>query len=198
MIDLAPFCAQADDAACRDWMRAPFSIGAHTYATDGRVMVRVPRRPAVPEREPPHGWDRTLKCFDGPGPYVPISVPEQPRPSTDEDRIAFSAHGIDFDAKYLARICTLPGLLVAPCSEPGGGPMPFRFDGGHGLLMPLRADHGLPRGGEITRIAGLVFAYDDETGALIEQLKEELGATSTADVFRKALALARARACVEG
>lgn len=37
----------------------------------------------------------------------------------------------------------------------------------------------------------LSFVADDETVALIEELKKELGATTTAGVFRKTLALAR-------
>jgi hypothetical protein len=37
----------------------------------------------------------------------------------------------------------------------------------------------------------LSFVADEETVALIEDLKRELGATTTAGVFRKALTLAR-------
>lgn len=37
----------------------------------------------------------------------------------------------------------------------------------------------------------LSFVADEETVALIEDLKKELGATTTAGVFRKALTLAR-------
>jgi hypothetical protein len=37
----------------------------------------------------------------------------------------------------------------------------------------------------------LSFVADEETVALIEELKKELGATTTAGVFRKALTLAR-------
>ncbi len=37
----------------------------------------------------------------------------------------------------------------------------------------------------------LSFVADEETVALIEELKKELGATTTAGLFRKALALAR-------
>ena len=37
----------------------------------------------------------------------------------------------------------------------------------------------------------LSFVADDETIAVIEELKKELGAKTTAGVFRKALALAR-------
>lgn len=39
MIDLQQFCAGLDD---RPHLRRPFTKGDYTYATDGRIMVRVP------------------------------------------------------------------------------------------------------------------------------------------------------------
>lgn len=49
-IDLQSFCG-ADDI--RKWLRAPFSGGEFTYATDGRIAVRVPRRSDAPELTDP-------------------------------------------------------------------------------------------------------------------------------------------------
>jgi hypothetical protein len=46
MINLKPFCSTDQH---RPYIMQPFSRGEFTYATDGRLMVRVPRRAEVPE-----------------------------------------------------------------------------------------------------------------------------------------------------
>lgn len=43
---LQQFCARDP---FRSWMAAPFSRGAYTWATDGKIMVRTPRLADVPE-----------------------------------------------------------------------------------------------------------------------------------------------------
>lgn len=45
-IDLTPFCGRETH---RSYPHAPFSIGAHTYATNGHRAIRVARRADVPE-----------------------------------------------------------------------------------------------------------------------------------------------------
>ena len=39
--DLKQFCTCTND--CRDFLRQPFSDAKYTYATNGHIMVRVPR-----------------------------------------------------------------------------------------------------------------------------------------------------------
>jgi hypothetical protein len=46
MIDLKPFC---DKGSFRG-LEAPFTVGDWTYATDGHICIRVPRRADAPER----------------------------------------------------------------------------------------------------------------------------------------------------
>jgi hypothetical protein len=43
-----------------------------------------------------------------------------------------------FDAAYIRKIASLPGLMVNPEAKDDEQPIAFRFDGGEGLLMPLR------------------------------------------------------------
>lgn len=50
---LKTFCASPKSDPLRLKLRAPFSIGAWTYATDGRAAVRVPRMADVPEMQEP-------------------------------------------------------------------------------------------------------------------------------------------------
>lgn len=49
MIDLKPFCERAD--SYRDYLHQPWSRGAFTYASNGHIAIRVPRRDDVPENE---------------------------------------------------------------------------------------------------------------------------------------------------
>ena len=48
MIDLMPFCSTTK--WYKKSMLAPWSHGEYTYATDGNILIRVPRRADVPER----------------------------------------------------------------------------------------------------------------------------------------------------
>jgi hypothetical protein len=57
MIDLKPFCSSDTD---RPNLHKPFSLGELTYATNGRIIVRVPRRADVPEIEHPPNAERVF------------------------------------------------------------------------------------------------------------------------------------------
>lgn len=61
-IDLERFCGSDPDPKRHQWISRPFSIGAWTYATNGHVMVRIPRRPDIPEN--PEAPARAPELFD--------------------------------------------------------------------------------------------------------------------------------------
>ena len=198
----------------------PFSNGEHTYASDGIMLIRVPRRDDIPEggprvsqRELTHWFDRVSECewaslqemqtgaehlhpgtpatpcedcagtgrvvscdeCDGSG-YTVCSgcgSDEKDCPkckgkscwpakqgedgiecdNCDGDGIEF--HGSPdvtavqtgpqwFDIARLARVSDLPNFEIAtPMADPSDAeswsdPMLFRFEGGYGLLMPMR------------------------------------------------------------
>lgn len=46
-IDLLPFCYTGDD---RYFLKQPWTRGDFTYATDGRIIIRVPARADIPEQ----------------------------------------------------------------------------------------------------------------------------------------------------
>lgn len=56
-IDLSHFCYTEDD---RSYLKQPWSRGDFTYATNGHIMVRVPRRSDVPENDKAPDADRVL------------------------------------------------------------------------------------------------------------------------------------------
>lgn len=63
-IDLAEFCAGEDAFVIQRITSAPWSFEAYTYATDGRILVRVPRRDDVEESA--ECGDRSLPLRSGP------------------------------------------------------------------------------------------------------------------------------------
>jgi hypothetical protein len=46
---LKKFCAPAD--YFHEWMTKPLSIGNYSYATDGHIILRIPRDESIPENE---------------------------------------------------------------------------------------------------------------------------------------------------
>lgn len=70
--DLLPFCSTDE---LRENLLKPFSVGEFTYATDGRIAVRVPRLPDVGEIEKPVGVERLFR--EGYKPTAPAhEIPE--------------------------------------------------------------------------------------------------------------------------
>jgi len=75
---LQPFCSAEPG---RPALAAPWSFGAHTYASDGRVIVRVPRIEGVPVDANHPGATIASRLFDAnpPGPvWYPIPIAPMP------------------------------------------------------------------------------------------------------------------------
>jgi hypothetical protein len=132
-INLEVFCDPNDPS--RPWLGQPFSAGAWTYATDGHIMVRVPRLDDIaesPDAAPKAESHRercpscNCKCHrcDGTG------------------KLTFAGfHRTTigkalYNSKYVSLLQTLPQLELGQPHR--SNPLPFRFDGGEGLLMPCR------------------------------------------------------------
>ena len=153
MIDLKPFCGIKD---ARWYLNGPFSLGEYSYATNGCVIVRVPRRPEiaeVPEAPKPeklfaeHQPDPAAKWFD---------VPELPKPemkdclycNDDVGQPCEECNGtgkvekmrtvdigdVHFQLKLLRLLKSLPNCKIIPHRQDA---IYFTFDGGDGLLMPM-------------------------------------------------------------
>jgi hypothetical protein len=160
VLDLRPFCGATDG---RTHFMRPFSIGEFTYATNGHIMVRVPRRPDAPEQTVKFNADDPLKGHDTID-YVPLSgsLPEIKKEDcircadgqihdcpdckcTCEDcggsgkvypRASTSIGEANFAVRYVAMMLALPNIQVA--ATPGlETPLLFRFDGGIGAVMPM-------------------------------------------------------------
>lgn len=145
MLDLSQFCA-ADVRLVpgRPYLCRPFTQGDYTYATDTCIIVRVPRNPVFGLVAEVPIWtlaERFAKADVAT--FVPLHIAETRvarYPGTSA--VLEHEHRIGeewFDDYYIAKLLNLPGIqVVAPTFR--GDPMPFKFEGGSGLLMGLRGE----------------------------------------------------------
>ena len=129
MIDLTKLCDE-QFAGDRKYIETPFSIGAHSYATNGHIIVRVPRRPDVPDVSP---WfaDKVLalvKSVDYDTVYVdlpPFADPPVKSCTTCKDQ------------KFVVSCSECNGTALKTCPCCGGEMECKACDGG---LVPANAD----------------------------------------------------------
>ena len=171
MIDLKPFCGDND---IRYYLNEPFSEGEFTYATNGHILIRVPRRDDAKEVEADSMKNRLPKMFADNPFLLPVEIPDIP-PMVEGDCDCCNGEGTHdykcgnappyacgecngtgkqmtelgdtqwpeievgnaaFAPKYLRLIKTLPGIQFSPNTRDHSAA--FKFDGGDGLLMPMR------------------------------------------------------------
>ena len=157
-VDLDLFCDPERCAPGAD-LSVPFSLNGHTYATNGHIAVRVPRRPDIPEnKEAPNAeerlpWDFSRIKF-GPLPE-PELLPDQcwrcdGRGHEHNARIvvanantameAANSRHASGSARLFSQVGTSNGYRRSQGwrleSQSLDTPLPFRFKGGEGLLMP--------------------------------------------------------------
>lgn len=162
IIDSLPESPQA-------WQRKPFTISPHTYATDGRIMVRVPeihgadiidarttvnvaylfRDPVDLSREiqvadiTVDAPMETCGRCDGDGKYECGTCGHEHDPCPEcagrGEKVPGSTRikigGAEFLFRYVRILKTLAGCSIV---VNGMDPAAFRFDGGDGLLGPVR------------------------------------------------------------
>jgi len=138
LVDLQPFCHAADGT--HPLLESPWSRGSWTYATDGSILVRVPKRGRTAKTLGPPGvaelFKRHLERADN---FHPLSrVIDRSRLPFQDGIPCAIAHRV-FDGRFLRLIELLPNVQVAAHCGGRLDPMVFRFDSlGAGLLMPMR------------------------------------------------------------
>jgi len=165
-INLIPFCSTDET-----WyqLRVPFTVREHVYATDGRIIVRLPKT-AYPEYDS-NRWDKSasaLALFDNlPKDWQKtaewtrlVSVQIPPRhfrvcndcgggppgcEECDNGRVQdFEYVKVGkklFNNHYLLLMVEhLPNVHIAANVGTEHEQTPFEFDGGLGLLMPVRPE----------------------------------------------------------
>ena len=168
MIDLRQFCSTDPDPK-RANLRAPWTRGEYTYATNGWVALRVPAQADVPENPAAPNGARIFEQLPGASaqyvPLAPVALPlatacpdcfgtglvacrcstcdnEHVKPCTscpvEKLRLGTGDNSAVYNGVWIRRLATLPGCEICPCGQ--GEPAHFRFEGGDGLIMPLRPD----------------------------------------------------------
>lgn len=132
-IDLTPFCASPE--ANRWQIESPWSRGKWTYATNGNIVVRIPRDPEVPENKlAPSAMPLFTAHFKGARAFQPF----ERTPLVGGGKVRLG--GRVLNAKYLRLIAALPEPEIAAEFGTTTDPLPFRFarGSGHGLVMPIK------------------------------------------------------------
>ena len=178
-IDLAPFCEKADGYRLN--IKRPFSRAGFTWATDGRILVRVPLRADVEENpNAPHAerlfpdladvtfaplpsvkWPEMptraeCKWCEGRGtqhdcPHCTCTCNECEGTGKDISAAGVIVRGLHFNVAYIRLLLALPGLEFTTKPKEGQ-PAPFRFEGGEGVLVPMRGESRYCNLGDIEKL----------------------------------------------
>lgn len=164
MIDLKPFCSKEET---RYYLMTPWSRGNFTYATNGHIAVRIDRVASIEENDICPDVEKILPDYAA-FQFLPVgevAFPPQEMTKCDvcegrgtEHECGDCTHACDecegkgaievpvscdfrkgiFSLHYLRILKTLPGV-AAPAEYTGKNiPMPFIFDGGVGVIMPMK------------------------------------------------------------
>ena len=160
-MDLQKFCASPDDCYHNN-MSKPYSRGDYTYATNGHVLIRVPRINRIPEIPKAPSADKLwpvskltdyeIPAFSTPAfrpcPYCEgegkwgngVTCDECEGEKQLPDVKAIDVGPACYSDHYLTLIKELPELKFYPqkTDEYTYPPAYFTFNGGEGLLMPIR------------------------------------------------------------
>lgn len=131
-MDLLKFCAGLDG---QERFRRPWVHEEHSYATDGSIVVRVPRREE--DREIEGCIPQLAKLsFDHalvpPALWLPVDglLQGAQREVTQAGRHLLATHQV-------RALAELPEARIAPEASLPHTPVRFKFAGGLGLVMPL-------------------------------------------------------------
>jgi hypothetical protein len=170
--DLLPFCAAEHNYRFASIGR-PWTCEGFTYATDGRILIRVPAIEGVEwnEKAPPVAKLIAETVPKSVAKWVPLPVFPDPvfdecencggKGKWRETDESGKEIGLEFDCDeciggkwpkvrpvrvlgrlfndhFLEEIASLPGIEIADVPYREGAALYFRFDGGDGLLMPMK------------------------------------------------------------
>lgn len=129
--------------------RSVFASGKYAYATDGAIAARM-NAIAPKVAGSPNNIDDLFKRSKIKSPTAFPFMPTLIKcPCCDGKRCkncnglgarisVVKIRGSYFDARYLAKLVDLPGIVLNVSPIKPEAPMYFTFDGGDGLLMPRR------------------------------------------------------------
>lgn len=173
MVDLSKFCGSDEWR----WVSIgqPFSRHDFTYATDGKILIRVPRRGEVPENDKaPHAervwpkeWPTDFSPIQAislaPVEFVPCDMCDgrgtqhecpdctcKCRECGGDGSLKVASAVTIYDRAINSRLAKLLAELPsASIAQPAGNIVCFRFDGGEGIASLLKSNHTLPIVGDL-------------------------------------------------
>ena len=139
------FCHKDHHALSKPW-----SIGEHSYASDGHILLRIPRSRFY--KENPMAPDARVLPWDNH--LTPTIIPAWPDDEENWRKInackegecfgaAFSDDGVLLQVRLVLSIQRLPGIVIEDRPTGFVGPIYFTFDGGDGFIMPMREKSAL-------------------------------------------------------
>lgn len=171
-INLQQFCG---DDQFRSYLNKPFSHGKFTYATNGHIMVRVPRLPDVPEQTKTGNWEGPFASLASAA-FTPLAhkpLPNLPAPGI-EDCGDCEGRGTDHDCPECTCECDAcegigkQGGRVRISTRVRGGIYDFRYVA---MLLALpnveiatATKDGVP----------LLFKFDGGFGALMPRTVKDI------------------------
>lgn len=167
-LDLKPFCAE--EKSRRQNISEPFSRAEFTYATNGTLMVRVPRRDDVPERSnAPHAervWPKEWRddfravrfsrianaeritcdgcegrCTEHDCPDCSHECPTCGGEGTIEIASAVELGHREITPRAARLLQLLPEIKISLPATDDDNLLQFQFVGGQGILMMLKRNH---------------------------------------------------------
>lgn len=163
-VDLTKFARDIDGT--RPYLAKPFSAGDFTYATNGHILVRVPRIESTKEIEKKGHWDKPLEGYET-AEYEPASLNLPPRAETLEECERCEGSGKDHDCPEcccLCRRCDGFGFEDPDRDEKfkiGGLPFALRY------VRLMAALPGLEIMKSPVYAAPLLFRFDGGIGAVM-------------------------------
>lgn len=172
MINLQKFCGTDP---LREYIKTPFTHGGFTYATNGHIMVRVPKIKGVRRQTKTGTWDAPLKGIEAatfqPFPHKPLPPVREP---ADEECTACGGRGSAHDCPE----CT------CDCEECDGSgnrmTAPKTSTLIHGVIFDLRyvammlALPGVEVAASTGKESPLLFKFDDGVGAMMPMRSQHL------------------------
>lgn len=164
-MDLNRFC-ETDPETSRTWMLRPFSAGDWSYATDGFIIVRVPRVPGIDEDA--EGGPRCEKLFaETPAsdyqPVPPIVLPE----TTEQDECEHC------DGRGMLHDCPSCQCRCYYCDgtgiEPAWSGLTFGFGDSYFHARQIARIKDLPglKFGKTNKMEAMRFAFDGGEGMVM-------------------------------
>ncbi len=160
--DLQKFCFEG---LGKDKIKIPWTDGGYTYATNGHICIKVPALSDVSVEPNPVNAEKIFRETPQPAEWFP--VPRVKKPKIPKETVCTDCEGSgkdddnecpecggtgkveeyispcylkignqSFAEKYLYLIQGFPNVQIGPVT--GGIAARIKFDGGEGLLMPVR------------------------------------------------------------